>query len=137
MLSPKKKFMIGRDPGCDIVITSETVSARHAELSYLDDGKLLLTDCKSRNGTYRLQQNGSEASIRQELVSPLDRVRFGDVRLSMRELLDSLRLKHPYFEQAAPNATRAPAKARNADAMERCDCGAVKPVHKRCSVCGR
>jgi hypothetical protein len=134
----KDTFTIGRDRGCDIAIADDTVSARHAELCFLGDGKLLLTDCKSRNGTFRVLANGAEIPVRQELVSPLDRVRFGDARLAMRDLLESLRMKYPQFEmpagaqRAAP--PRPPADARRA--LERCECGRIKAVGASCPGCG-
>lgn len=43
--------IIGRDPGCDIVITGPHVSRRHAELS-IRSGKLWVKDLGSSNGTF-------------------------------------------------------------------------------------
>lgn len=136
MEQTKDKFIIGRDRGCDIAIADETVSTRHAELSFLGDGKLLLTDCKSRNGTYRMLADGSEVPVRQELVSPLDRVRFGNVRLQMRDLLESLRLRYPQFGQAAREAQAPQCAPAGQSELERCDCGRIKAVGKRCPGCG-
>jgi hypothetical protein len=135
MAAKKQKFTIGRERTCDISIADPTVSARHAEISYLPDGRLLLTDCKSRNGTFRLLQDGTEHPVRQDLVSPYDRIRFGDVRLGVRELLESLRLKYPGFDGGA--GRQSPAPDSSGTDLERCDCGAVKPLGKTCAVCGR
>lgn len=140
MAGSRQKFTIGRDRTCDIAIASDSVSARHAELTYLDDGRLLLTDCQSRNGTFRLLPDGTEVAIRQELVSPFDRVRFGAVRLGVREILESLRLKYPGFDAAgaaAPGAAAAAPGPRVGGEPERCDCGALKPIGRPCPVCGR
>jgi len=133
----KDKFTIGRDRGCDIAIADETVSTWHAELSFLGDGKLLLTDCKSRNGTYRVLTDGSEVPLRQELVSPLDRIRFGNVSIGMRELLESLRMKYPQLGQPVGNAAapRPPPAAGHRE-LERCECGRVKVVGSPCPGCG-
>ena len=91
------KLLIGRDRECDIALAHETVSGRHAELTFLPAGKLLLTDCKSRNGTFRRLPDGREQRVHQELVSPLDRVRMGEVALTVREILEAARLKYPGF----------------------------------------
>ncbi len=51
----KKKFkgvrmVIGRTPGVDLLLTDQSVSRRHVELIYGDDG-VLMKDCGSGNGT--------------------------------------------------------------------------------------
>lgn len=43
---------IGSAPTCDIVLNSKYVSALHAEITILDDGKMLIEDKTSSNGTY-------------------------------------------------------------------------------------
>jgi hypothetical protein len=45
-----EELTLGRDPGCDIVLGGETVSRRHAVLSFRD-GQWILKDLGSRNGT--------------------------------------------------------------------------------------
>lgn len=88
MNAPPSKFTIGRDVRCDVPLADDSVSARHAELSVPAPGTLLLTDCKSTNGTFLIGADGVARKIRQALVSPLDRVRFGSVTLGIRDLLD-------------------------------------------------
>ena len=44
-------YLVGRDPACDIVITDARVSWRHAVLR-LEDGRWVLADIGSTNGTY-------------------------------------------------------------------------------------
>ncbi|MCG6861051.1 MAG: FHA domain-containing protein [Chromatiaceae bacterium] len=51
MSGPRHKFSIGRERSCAIPVADDSVSAMHAELTFLGDGKLLLTDCNSTNGT--------------------------------------------------------------------------------------
>ena len=46
-----KTITLGRDPSSDIVISSDSVSRRHARLS-LENGRRLLTDLQSTNGSY-------------------------------------------------------------------------------------
>jgi cytochrome P450/NADPH-cytochrome P450 reductase len=44
-------YLVGRDPACDIVLTDARVSWRHAVLR-LEDGRWVLADIGSTNGTY-------------------------------------------------------------------------------------
>lgn len=44
------EIMLGRDPGCDVPIMDDTVSTRHAQLSY-HHGQWWLEDLASTNGT--------------------------------------------------------------------------------------
>jgi hypothetical protein len=43
-------LVIGRHPSCDVVVTDETVSRRHAQLTFRDGG-WVLQDLQSTNGT--------------------------------------------------------------------------------------
>ena len=45
------RHVIGRDAGCDFTVASDSVSRRHARLE-LREGRLLLTDLGSTNGTF-------------------------------------------------------------------------------------
>lgn len=68
------RFTIGRDPGCDLVITDMSVSRRHAALQRCVRG-WLLTDVGSTNGT---RLNGWR--VREPVpVGPGDQVSFGAV----------------------------------------------------------
>ena len=51
ILPPGPSYLVGRDPGCDIVITDVRVSWRHAVLS-LAGGRWVLADNGSTNGTF-------------------------------------------------------------------------------------
>ena len=46
-----KLIKIGSSQSCDIVLNSKYVSSLHDELTVLDDGKIILEDKNSRNGT--------------------------------------------------------------------------------------
>jgi pSer/pThr/pTyr-binding forkhead associated (FHA) protein len=46
----KSEIAIGRDPGCDIPLDDDTVSTRHAQLTY-HHGQWWLDDLASTNGT--------------------------------------------------------------------------------------
>jgi DNA-binding NtrC family response regulator len=64
--------MVGRDPGCQIVLKDEFVSSRHARIEKRTGG-YVLRDLQSRNGTYL---NGSRIS--EAILSPNDHLRFGE-----------------------------------------------------------
>ncbi len=122
----ERKYTIGRGLNCDIVLSDDTVSRVHAELTLLEDGKLLVTDCSSTQGTFLMQHGGEARAIKQELVLARDTLRFGNVSMSVKELLHAVHLKHP------PVAPMPPEGA----GLLRCTCGAVKVKNNRCEVCG-
>jgi EAL domain-containing protein (putative c-di-GMP-specific phosphodiesterase class I) len=65
-------FTVGRQPENDLCVANPTVSKRHAEL-VLADGRLLVRDLGSRNGTFL---NGQRVGDRAE-VRDGDRLQFG------------------------------------------------------------
>lgn len=67
--------VIGRLPSCDVVVSDESVSRRHAML-VRDGPRVIITDLDSTNGTFL---NGRW--IAQAEVRPGDRVRFGTLEL--------------------------------------------------------
>lgn len=124
-MRPGGKFTIGRDKACDVPIADDSVSRRHAELTVLDQGKLLLVDCQSSNGT-AIIEDGRPRPIRQAFVTPSDRVQLGSVVLSVSELLDAIGAKGPH---ATPQQA--------ANKLVRCECGVIKPANKKCPECGQ
>jgi two-component system, NtrC family, response regulator GlrR len=46
------RLIVGRDPTCDLVLADERVSRRHAALDVVDDGRTVLRNLASRNGTF-------------------------------------------------------------------------------------
>lgn len=129
----KNRFTIGRERKCDIPIADESVSRLHAELTVLEGGSLFLTDCHSSNGT-TLLRDGTPRRISQEMVLPTDRVQFGDVVLSMADIVDSLRGRMP--ASASSSATPQRRELAPGGRVERCHCGAIKPEGKSCPACG-
>jgi FHA domain/zinc-ribbon domain len=67
---------IGANPVCDVLIEDETVSGSHAIIVYRD-GKCLIKDDLSRNGTF---VNGREITEAQALQS-YDQIRVGNTQL--------------------------------------------------------
>jgi hypothetical protein len=87
----------------------------------LDDGQLFLVDCQSTHGT-RVTRGGRVEAVQQQFVDPDATVSFGDVSLTVRELMDALR----------PGVNMANKPLR----LVRCRCGVVKPKGRRCPECG-
>ncbi|MDP3156473.1 MAG: FHA domain-containing protein [Archangium sp.] len=76
----KKKFkgvrmVIGRTPGVDLLLTDQSVSRRHVELIYGDDG-VLMKDCGSGNGT---KVNG--VKVAEKMLEHGDEIAIGKTRI--------------------------------------------------------
>jgi pSer/pThr/pTyr-binding forkhead associated (FHA) protein len=70
-------LIIGRDPSCECSLSDETVSARHARLSY-HHNQWWLEDLSSTNGTYLNQEKLDVPAV----VISGDEIRCGQVNLS-------------------------------------------------------
>jgi hypothetical protein len=75
-LPAEGRAVLGRSRSCDRVITDPFVSRRHAVIRYLD-GRWLLRDCDSMNGSYL---NGSRIASEVE-VRPGDELTLGEARM--------------------------------------------------------
>ncbi len=75
-----REVVLGRHPGCDIRITDDTVSRRHARIVPQGNG-FLIEDLGSRNGTYL---NGKSVTAPMRL-SHLDRIEVFDTTVEFRE----------------------------------------------------
>ncbi|MEJ2724512.1 MAG: FHA domain-containing protein, partial [Deltaproteobacteria bacterium] len=74
----RDRSVIGRNPGCDIVIDDPKLSRIHAEI--IRDGKsLVFIDRESANGSFI----NSERVIRQVMLVPGDMIKFGDTTLKI------------------------------------------------------
>ncbi len=82
-------YPIGRDAAAPIVVPHKTVSRVHAEAIPLPDGRLYVTDCASTNGTF-INEDGQWRRISQDFASPGARLRFGDVEVSVPDLLTQI-----------------------------------------------
>lgn len=140
----EQKFTIGRDRQCDVPIADDSVSRLHAEIVFTDGNQILLTDCRSSNGTF-LIRNGKKEAVRQEIVSPGDTVQFGAVTMPLSDLLNAIRHKLKKAEAAAPRPRQPPpppASPPRAEAspegkqLIRCQCGAVIAKGETCRFCG-
>ena len=139
-MPPKeRKFTIGRAKDCDIVLSDDSVSRKHSELIFMEDGKLFLIDCHSQNGT-ALLKNGHHVPIRQEFISPTDMIQFGDIDMSVKDLLEGLHLKFKSFNiQIASDSPKEPEQPKkpwiHGGRLIRCKCGAIKKKDEKCQEC--
>jgi hypothetical protein len=72
--------VLGSSPECEIVLDDGTVSAKHASLKH-KDGKFLLTDLDSTNGTF---VNDKTDSIAREEIKDNDTIRLGKLALKFK-----------------------------------------------------
>ncbi len=86
MTGNERVLTIGRRPDCDIVLKDETVSGRHAELTVLGGGQVMIKDCSSANGT-SLIVDGKEVPIQEQVVSSWELLRFGDYQIEVSDLM--------------------------------------------------
>ncbi|MEZ4313836.1 MAG: sigma 54-interacting transcriptional regulator [Polyangiaceae bacterium] len=61
-LQPGRPVVIGREPPADIVVCDRSVSRRHARIA-LVEGRVLVEDLGSRNGTYVEQERVERAAV--------------------------------------------------------------------------
>jgi len=132
-MTKEKSYKIGKSRSCDIVLADDTVSGRHAEIVIYQDGKILLTDTKSKNGTYLFKGKKFE-QISQERITPTDIVKFGLCEIAVKDLLEFLHLR-----TILPNYNPTEEKKLKMDGkvLLRCTlCGSPKKPGQPCTVCG-
>ena len=79
-------YAIGRADECDIPLSDPSVSRVHADVQWLADGRLLIVDRDSTNGTFFYDGQQWRAFVR-ATVQPTARLRFGDCELVASELV--------------------------------------------------
>jgi len=77
----RPRFIIGREPTCDIPLSHPGVSRRHAQLQRTDQGRWLLQDLNSRNRVFV----GNEA-VQQIVLEPRKPFTIADYTLSLHEI---------------------------------------------------
>ena len=78
------KNLIGSEPECDIILTDDFISSKHANIKYVNkDGErvFILTDLDSTNGTFL--NDSQEPVAREELVDN-DTVTFGQTKMKFK-----------------------------------------------------
>ena len=87
-----KVYKIGRSRGSDISVLEISVSRRHAELAFTDDGRCRLKDCHSTYGTFVLR-DGRWKRIEETVVNLEDVLRFGTWQIKTNQIVKLLRAK--------------------------------------------
>ncbi len=78
------KNIVGSDPDCDIILTDEFISSKHANLKHVNkDGErvFIITDLDSTNGTFL---NDAEEPIAREELVDNDTVIFGQTKMKFK-----------------------------------------------------
>jgi anti-anti-sigma factor len=106
-----ERLRIGRDRDCHLRCNAATVSRFHAEIERNDDGRMILRDLGSTNGTLH-----NEATLRSEEVclSAGDRVQIGPMKLVV-EADDNMKAPAPVDEQVADWLTTQTSSPENDD----------------------
>lgn len=130
-----KRFSLGRaDAGkADILLSGNTISARHAELHIDHSGTLLVSDLGSSNGTSILR-NGKTINVLSESI-PLvssDILYLGDKGFSMEKLLAKL----PKGGNTSSLSVPTPQRGIGGKMMRCLVCGSVTPAGSSCVECG-
>ena len=80
-----KTFLIGRHPDCDLILSCDSVSRRHAEVVFTADGNYYVTDRNSTGGTFVYSESDWNP-LRQGFIKITDRLRFGDYEMAASRL---------------------------------------------------
>ena len=96
---PQGEITIGRVKGNDVLLPKGNVSKRHARL-ILRDGRYIVTDLKSTNGTYVNHRRITHAT----LVREGDRIYIGDFVLRIEDSF-TRSSEHPSFVPDSPDAS--------------------------------
>ncbi|MCL4289309.1 MAG: PD40 domain-containing protein [Thermoleophilia bacterium] len=95
-----ERYVVGREEGCELVLVEEKISRRHAQLEAVGDGRYLVRDLGSTNGTF---VNGQRISA-PVLLQGGEELRFGDTAVDV----GSDAAGAPVPARAAPTALAAP-----------------------------
>ena len=143
----EQSYIIGRDPSCDIVLEDDSVSRQHADLIVNEKGIFLLIDRDSTNGCFILRE-GTWEIVTQEIISIEDIVKFGEAKMSVKDMISSIPMPSISNPPPPPSASvvnlpsppsqySQPKKPwLKGDRLIRCQCGAVKRPREPCPECG-
>ena len=105
--SQKTEINIGRVQGNDVVLPKGNVSKRHARI-VAKDGKVILVDLQSTNGTY---VNGRKISS-PIVITPRDKIYIGDFILQLSPAAGSEASESSLEETPSPESSTAPPPAQ-------------------------
>ena len=123
---------MGRQEGVDLFIKHDSISRRHAEISYAN-GHYILRDLASRNGTFVNKQRIAQGNV--HVLNLNDEVSFGKIafRIQSRQVdaSSSVLLKRP----KKPEYPKTEVVSSHIQCQA---CGASIHLHARfCTVCGK
>ncbi len=95
-----KSYRVGRGREVDIMVSDATVGRLHAELVSYPDGRFLVRDLHSTNGTFVRAGTGWQR-LDNDYVQPDQRLRLGDYETSARELI-ALSMRQAARQQPEP-----------------------------------
>lgn len=98
--------VIGRSPNCQIKLASNAVSKEHATVLITDDGKVIITDMNSRNGTF---VNGLR--VQNQKLQAGDKLTFHDLIIDILKLPAGVDPRH--IQNAQNGLAPMPAWAGN------------------------
>lgn len=129
--SMQGEYLVGRSSSCFHRLNDVTVSGKHATMSLEQDGKLLIIDLNSTNGTYVLR-NGMKTRIYEEAVNPNDILFFGECQVPASKLIAHIHDDDGHTLRV-PQPERKPSKPTK---HIRCKCGNIRPSGTSCPICG-
>lgn len=80
------ELQIGKAPENDIVISQQVVSRKHAKVTYVSEGVLLIEDLSSTNHTFV-----NDVMILKKQITPTDKVSFGSYTIDTNLLFDEVK----------------------------------------------
>jgi pSer/pThr/pTyr-binding forkhead associated (FHA) protein len=137
MSEETQSIRIGRGQGCDLVLTHESISRRHAELTIDSDGSISIRDLNSSGGTFVLRGGKEIPLTARTQLSRTDRLVLGDYEISVEDLLSLVEeAGHAVKPEIGMRSIPAESPDRPKTRMVRCDCGSIKERGKPCPACG-
>ena len=137
MSEDAQNIRIGRGQGCDLVLTHESISRRHAELSIDANGSISIRDLNSSGGTVVLRGGKEIPVTARTQLNRTDRLVLGDYEISVEDLLSLLEdTGHAIKPEIGMRSIPAESPDRPKTRMVRCDCGSIKERGKPCPACG-
>jgi len=94
-----RRFSIGRDPSCDVVVRGASVSRQHAFLILRGDRTIEFEDARSTNGSYLIEAD-QPVRINSTFLQPEAQLRLGKVEVSLAEIMQGILAKVRQERQA-------------------------------------
>ena len=113
-----EKFLIGRGESCQLRPKSESISRKHCAIVQ-KDGRLLLVDLKSRNGTFINEKQVS--SEKAKILKNGDRLRCGQLEFEVLLEVGIANSKQPEVQSVKEAAGRMAEQSSSFDSRESVD----------------